>query len=288
MEALLVSARPARRNDAPHPPARRGLDRRPAPALAARQPRPGHGGRAAAADKNPTAVGTGGAVTSVDPDATRVGLRVLRQGGNAVDAAVATAAALGVTEPYSAGIGGGGYLVDLDGRTGEVLHHRRPRDRPAGDARRRVHRPRRRASRTPSPPTWSPAASRSACPAPRPPGRRALDAWGTRCAAPGAAAGGQAGPPGLRGRPHLPDQTDDNPERFAAFSSTAAVPARRRGPRGRAASSPTPTSRDTYDLLAPQGHRTVLPRQAGDEDRRTHPQAPGGRATPTCRCPPGT
>src|SRR4051812_37294124 len=56
-----------------------------------------------------TATGYGGAVTSVDPTATRVGLKVLKQGGNAVDAAVATAAALGVTEPFSAGVGGGGY-----------------------------------------------------------------------------------------------------------------------------------------------------------------------------------
>src|SRR5215213_2462418 len=58
--------------------------------------------------KTPLSRGSGGAVTSVDPEATRIGLRVLRHGGNAVDAAVATAAALGVTEPYSAGIGGGG------------------------------------------------------------------------------------------------------------------------------------------------------------------------------------
>ena len=65
--------------------------------------------------------GTGGAVTSVDPEATRIGLKVLESGGNAVDAAVATAAALGVTEPFSAGIGGGGYLMRLDGRTGKVL-----------------------------------------------------------------------------------------------------------------------------------------------------------------------
>lgn len=65
--------------------------------------------------------GRGGAVASVDPDATRIGLDVLESGGNAVDAAVATAAALGVTEPFSAGIGGGGYLMYLDGRTGRVL-----------------------------------------------------------------------------------------------------------------------------------------------------------------------
>jgi gamma-glutamyltranspeptidase/glutathione hydrolase len=71
-------------------------------------------------DKNPTAFGTGGAVSSVDPEATRAGLAVLKGGGNAVDAAVATAAALGVTEPYSAGIGGGGYFVYYDARTRKV------------------------------------------------------------------------------------------------------------------------------------------------------------------------
>lgn len=70
--------------------------------------------------KDPVAVGRGGAVSSVDPDASRIGLRVLRNGGNAVDAAVATAAALGVTEPYSAGIGGGGYFVVYNARTGRV------------------------------------------------------------------------------------------------------------------------------------------------------------------------
>jgi gamma-glutamyltranspeptidase/glutathione hydrolase len=70
--------------------------------------------------KAPVAVGRGGAASTVDIDATRVAIDVLRHGGNAVDAAVAAAATLGVTEPFSSGLGGGGFLVFYDARTKRV------------------------------------------------------------------------------------------------------------------------------------------------------------------------
>ncbi|WP_461173003.1 gamma-glutamyltransferase [Arthrobacter sp. Z1-9] len=71
-------------------------------------------------EKTPTAKGYGGAVSTVDLDASAAAIEVLRKGGNAVDAAVAAAATLGVTEPYSAGIGGGGYFVYYDAETEKV------------------------------------------------------------------------------------------------------------------------------------------------------------------------
>ncbi|WP_336714769.1 gamma-glutamyltransferase [Arthrobacter sp. USHLN218] len=70
--------------------------------------------------KTPTARGYGGAVSTVDPEASAAAVAVLREGGNAADAAVAAAATLGVTEPYSAGIGGGGYFMFYNAETGDI------------------------------------------------------------------------------------------------------------------------------------------------------------------------
>jgi gamma-glutamyltranspeptidase / glutathione hydrolase len=72
------------------------------------------GGASAGVDSGsgpPTSVGTGGAAASVERLATQAAVDTLKADGNAVDAAVAAAAVLGVTEPFSSGIGGGGFMV---------------------------------------------------------------------------------------------------------------------------------------------------------------------------------
>ena len=61
--------------------------------------------------KTPVATGSGGAVATISEQASESALAILNKGGNAVDAAVAAAATLGVTDPFSCGIGGGGFMV---------------------------------------------------------------------------------------------------------------------------------------------------------------------------------
>ncbi len=65
-------------------------------------------------------LGRGGMVGSSQPLATAAGLRILSEGGNAADAAIATAAALNVTEPGNTGIGGDCFGLFYEASSGEV------------------------------------------------------------------------------------------------------------------------------------------------------------------------
>src|ERR1044071_7413160 len=56
-------------------------------------------------------VARNGMVATQEKHATRVGVEILRQGGNAVDAAVAVGFALAVTHPQAGNIGGGGFML---------------------------------------------------------------------------------------------------------------------------------------------------------------------------------
>ncbi|KAL3671229.1 hypothetical protein V7S43_003161 [Phytophthora oleae] len=64
--------------------------------------------------------GRHGMVSCSQPLASEIGLRILKQGGNAVDAAIAIAAALNVTEPCSTGVGGDCFLLFFDAKTKQV------------------------------------------------------------------------------------------------------------------------------------------------------------------------
>lgn len=74
-----------------------------------------------ASAKAPLASGRGGAVATVSEQASQSAIAILDRGGNAIDAAVAAAATLGVTDPFSCGIGGGGFMVIYLARQQRVI-----------------------------------------------------------------------------------------------------------------------------------------------------------------------
>ena len=80
-----------------------------------------------------------GMVATKDKLATGAGVEMLEAGGNAIDAAVAACLAIGVVEPASSGIGGGGYLVYQVGQQGGVIGCEPERRLPAHPSRPAPH-----------------------------------------------------------------------------------------------------------------------------------------------------
>jgi len=97
----------------------------PAASLAKTAARPAH--RPAAASPGPHSM-----VAAANPAAVEAGLKVLRAGGTAVDAAVAVQATLGLVEPQSSGLGGGAFMTYYDGRTHKLISYDGREFAPAG------------------------------------------------------------------------------------------------------------------------------------------------------------
>jgi gamma-glutamyltranspeptidase / glutathione hydrolase len=74
----------------------------------------------------------GAMIAAANPLAVEAGLQILREGGSAVDAAIAVQAVLGLVEPQSSGIGGGAFLLHYDAKTGDVIAYDGREVAPAG------------------------------------------------------------------------------------------------------------------------------------------------------------
>ena len=66
------------------------------------------------------ATGKNAVVSTARYEASKIGLDILKKGGNAIDAAVGVGFALGVCEPQSSGMGGGGFMIIRFAKTGET------------------------------------------------------------------------------------------------------------------------------------------------------------------------
>ena len=211
-----------------------------------------HERRAPGPPRHATAVGKGGAVTSVDPYASRIGLRVLKQGGNAVDAAVATAAALGVTEPYSSGLGGGGYFVYYDAKSKKVKTLDGRETAPAAMKHDAFINP-----ATGQPYTFTPdlVTSGVSVGVPGTPAtwQAALDRWGSMTLADVLEPAADLARRGFKVDKTFNTQTDDNAERFNTFTSTRKLFLRHGKAPKVGSLLRNPDLADTYDLLAKRG-----------------------------------
>jgi gamma-glutamyltranspeptidase/glutathione hydrolase len=234
----------------------------------------------------PTSVGYGGGVATESAAATRIGLRVLKKGGNAVDAAVAVAAALGVTEPYSSGIGGGGYFVFYDAEKGKVQTIDGRETAPAGITPNAFIDP-----NTGKPYNFNPELITSGVSVGVP---GTLATWDKAIRRWGSWRLGQALRPAakLADRGFVVDaafrqQTVEHQQRFAAFPATSELFLPGGQPPAVGTILKNPDLADTYRLLADKGTKPFYRGRLGRQIARIV-REPAKSATTTLPVPPGT
>ncbi len=171
--------------------------------------------------KRPVAIGSGGAIASENLPATNAGLAVLRRGGSAADAAVAVAATLGVSDPYVAGIGGGGYFVYYDARTHRVSTIDGRETAPSAATRNLFIDPH---TGKPFPfPTAVTSGLSVGVPGNLMTWQRALTRWGRFSLAADLAPAERVASHGFTVDANFREQTRENQARFAQFNSTSAL-----------------------------------------------------------------
>lgn len=238
-------------------------------------------GSVAAPGKRAVAIGMGGAVASDTVPATEAGLRVLRRGGTAADAAIAVAATLGVTDPFVAGIGGGGYFVYYDARTHRVYTIDGRETAPAAAT----------ASLFIDPATGRPLAFPTAVtsglsvgvPGTLATWQRALDRWGRFTLADDLRPAEQVARAGFVVDATIREQTRENAARFAQFGSTSSLFLPAGQLPGIGSTLRNPDLARTYEQIGRRGIATFYGGQIGREIVRTvHdlPLAPGATLVP--------
>ncbi|MFJ6357061.1 gamma-glutamyltransferase [Pseudarthrobacter oxydans] len=231
--------------------------------------------------KTPVATGYGGAVSTVDLDASEAAIKILRKGGNAVDAAVAAAATLGVTEPYSAGIGGGGYFVYYDAEKEKIStidgRETAPAAMPADafinpqDGKPYVFKKQATSGISVgvpgTPATWE----------------RALERWGRFSLAEVLSPAIKVATAGFKVDETFRQQTADNQDRFAPFAATRELFLPGGAPPAVGTVFKNPDLADTYKLLASKGMDAFYEGKLAEDIVRTvrnAPSAPGPDALP--------
>ena len=233
------------------------------------------------AQQQATAVGYGGAVASDSLPATQAGVQVLRHGGNAVDAAVAVAATLGVSDPMVAGIGGGGYFVYYDAHTRRVYTLDGRETAPAADG------PNLFIDPTTGNPLSFPTAVTSGLSVGVPGTLRtwqtALDLWGQHSLAADLRPAIRVAERGFPVTGALHEEIRENAGRFAQFSSTSQLLLPGGQPPATGSLLRNPDLARTYRLIARQGADALYGGAIGqDVVNAVHdlPLVPGATLTP--------